>query len=121
MTLETGCFCWFDFGTTDANKAMAFYNTVLGWTFESMGTEYWMIKVGKDTIGGIRKESTTTFKPAEGFQAYFIVPSCKEARSVVTKAGGKLQGETVAIGEHGHFQLFHDLDGNRLSLWSQKP
>jgi predicted enzyme related to lactoylglutathione lyase len=119
-TMETGTFCWFDFGTKDETKTMAFYKTVLGWKFEAMGTDYWMIKAGTETIGGLRKEKK--FTPAQGMTTYFTVPSVKEGRTVVTKAGGKLVGDSVAIGhDKGHFQLFTDLEGNTLALWSQKP
>lgn len=121
--METGKLCWFDFATKDHAAAMTFYKKVFGWEFEAMpkGTDYWMVKVGSETIGGLRKDKK--FTPAQGFTPYFTVPSVKEGRTVVTKAGGKLVGDSVAIGggEHGHFQLFTDLDGNTLALWSQKP
>lgn len=79
-----------------------------------------MIKVGSETIGGIRKDKK--FEPALGFTPYFEVPSVKEGAAMVKKAGGTLIGENVAIeGGYGHFQVFKDLDGNTLSLWSKKP
>lgn len=122
MNVETGTMCWFDFATKDQTKAMAFFKTVFGWQYEAMGKEYWMIKVDKETIGGLRLETKSEFKAAQGFTPYFAVPSIKEAKGLVSKAGGKLVGETVAIeGEHGFYQWFSDLDGNVLSLWSKKP
>ncbi len=121
--METGKLCWFDFATKDEAKAMPFFKAVLAWEFDPSGPMYWTIKAGKEMIGGLRKEPTTTFKAIEGFTPYFTVPSVTEGRSLVTKWGGKLVGEVTPIneGKDGHFQNFRDLDGNLLSLWSAKP
>jgi uncharacterized protein len=119
-TVDTGKLCWFDFGTKDAKKAMEFYKQVLGWEFESAKPNYWMIKANGETIGALRKDEK--FHAAQGFVSYFAVPSVKEGRTVITKAGGKLVGDTVAIdGNMGFFQLFTDIDGNNVAIWSQKP
>jgi predicted enzyme related to lactoylglutathione lyase len=119
--METGTLCWFDLATKDEAKAKTFYKQVLGWEFEPMGKDYWMIKVGTQTIGGISKSQK--FQTGDGMTAYFTVPSVKEGKTIITKAGGKLVGDNVAIGggEHGYYQMFKDLDGNTLALWSKKP
>jgi predicted enzyme related to lactoylglutathione lyase len=86
-----------------------------------MGPDYWMIKAGNDTIGGLRKDKK--FEAAHGMICYFEVPSVKEGAAMVTKAGGKLVGENVAIngGENGYFQIFNDLDGKSFSMHSTPP
>ena len=85
-----------------------------------MGTDYWAVKAGGEVIGGLQKKAAAT--PGNGVLAYFTVPSVKEGKSVISKAGGKLIGDNVEIGsDHGYFQLFTDLDGNTLALWSKTP
>ena len=120
-TAPTGKLVWFDYQIRDEKKALPFYKTVLAWDFEPMGPNYWTIKCNGQTIGGLEK-CTGTFMAVQGYVPYFAVPSINEACAMVTKAGGKLIGETVAIseGKDGYFHKFTDLDGNTLSLWSMK-
>lgn len=122
-TVQTGKLSWFDFPTKDETKSMPFYKSVLDWNFIPMGPGYWMIQVGKEMIGGLRKESVIESQSANAFVPYFTVPSTREGRTLVEKNGGKLVGETIAIngGEDGYFQNFTDLDGNLIALWSKKP
>ena len=122
QTPATGTFCWFDLPTTDEKKSMAFYKSVLSWNYKPMGPNYWLIEVDSRTIGGINLLTKTEFKASQGFVPYFTVPSVKEGCSMITKAGGKLVGQTVAIqnGEMGYFQQFTDLDNNTVAIWSIK-
>lgn len=121
--IATGKLSWFDFATMDEEKSMAFYKSVFAWEFSPMGPNYWLITADKGMIGGLRKEPKNIFKASVGFTPYFAVPSAKEGAAMVTKSGGKLVGDVVAItnGDDGYFQTFTDLDGNALALWSAKP
>ena len=123
MQTQTGQIAWFDFGTTNADRAMAFFKAVLGWEFSNKGGPYLEITSGQAHVGGIRVEAAATFRPGSGFVPYFNVPSAKEGGSQVTKNGGRLLGEIIPIheGTSGYIQIFLDLDGNQLALWSAKP
>lgn len=121
---KKGSLCWFEICTTNEAKAKKFFTKVLAWGYQEMGEDYWAVTVENDGIGGLNVVKKSKFKANQsGFIPYFIVPSVKKAAPMITKAGGKLVGKNVAIndGKNGHYQLFKDLDGNTLGLWSKNP
>ena len=119
MTTKTGELVWFDIPVNNFETAKSFYDELLNWKFEPMGDEYLMIKVGKDTIGGLRKEETPR-KEMDMPVIYFAVDKLASAVTRAKKLGAHLVGERVDIPDDmGCFQLFRDKDKNLLGLWAQ--
>ena len=53
---EHGIFHWNELNTRDVEKAKAFYEKAIGWTFDGMPMQngtYWVAKVGDKMVGGI--------------------------------------------------------------------
>jgi predicted enzyme related to lactoylglutathione lyase len=121
--METGRIVWFEFPVREGKRSMEFYKKVFDWKFQAANENYWMINVGKDVVGALRLEPASGFVTAQGGGTfYFTVPSVKEAKTLVTNAGGELLGKATDLGgNRGHVQMFADLDGNTLALWSKNP
>jgi predicted enzyme related to lactoylglutathione lyase len=120
---STGEIIWFDIPVKDFDTSKAFYGELLGWKFKPMGDDknsnYWMIEVGKDTIGGLR-ECEEPLKKTDCPIIYFGVPKLDTFVSRAKKLGGTLVGDRVDIpGDMGSFHWLRDPDGNLIALWAQ--
>lgn len=55
-----------------------------------------------------------------GTMVYFVCEDCAEQAARVTRNGGSLQREKVAIGRYGFIALATDTEGNSFGLHSMK-
>ena len=118
MKAKTGELVWFDIPVKDFKKAKAFYGKLFGWKFVAMGDEYWMIKAGKELIGGLRNVHIPV-KISDTPIMYFSVPKLAPAVKVAKKLGARLIGERVDIPDGmGCFHLMRDQDKNLIGIWS---
>ncbi len=118
MEMKTGQISWFDFPVTDFERAKAFYGEALGWKFTSMGPDYWMIQLGEEMIGGLRKAEGPRVV-ADSPLIYFAVDKLDSAVERARRLGATLVGQVVEIGEHGCFHCLRDKDENLFAFWAQ--
>lgn len=119
MSSKIGEMVWFDIPVNDFERSKVFYSELLGWQFELMGPDYWLIKVDKEPIGGLKK-SRTAITETEMPILYFKVDRLDPAVRRIKSLGGTLIGERMDIPNNmGCFHLFRDKDKNLLGLWAQ--
>jgi predicted enzyme related to lactoylglutathione lyase len=114
-------FVHIELGTTDVNKAKAFYGSLFNWTLEDMpmpsGT-YTMIKVGEGTGGGIMKHPVPGAPSA--WLAYVqvddIAASTKKAKSL----GANIMQDVTEIPTVGSFSVLIDPTGAAIALFQPK-
>ena len=112
-------FVWFEYVSTDANKAQGFFGELFGWSSKKVpmgGTEYTMIAQGDTTIGGYMAPP-----PGAPTRAHWLshlgVANAKESAAKVTALGGKVLMDAFPVGEHGTMAVVADPHGAPLALW----
>jgi predicted enzyme related to lactoylglutathione lyase len=119
MDAKTGALHWFDIPVTDFDAAKSFYAELLGWKFEESGKDYWVIKQGKEMIGGLRSHNGASLE-GDSPVMFFIVDQLKSASTRARNMGATLVGEKTEIPDGtGSFQLLRDRDKNLIGLWAK--
>jgi predicted enzyme related to lactoylglutathione lyase len=118
MTM-TGAFVWFDYVTTEINKAQGFYGELFGWTVQEAPLPdgpYPLIASGGRTIGGYLKTPAGA-PPSAHWLAHLGVADAQATAQQITSAGGKVLKAPFKIGEFGTMAVVADPDGGAFALW----
>ncbi len=118
---------WFDIYVNDLNRAVAFYETVLGAKLEPMGDptgESQMMSFPADMsaygAAGALTKSPYASPGVGGTIIYFMAEDCAIEESRVAEAGGIVIRPKFSIGEFGFVTLCQDTEGNMFGLNSLK-
>ena len=121
---------WFEIPVIDMQRAMKFYEAVLGVKLEfhkmpELDMAWFPMSDGKGASGSLvqNKEWYRPAKdPREGVLIYFMSPSgdLSNELPLIEKAGGRVVIPRKPIGEHGFIAIFLDSEGNRVALHSMK-
>jgi uncharacterized protein len=118
---------WFDIYVDDMNRAVAFYNAVLGRSLEKIGdptgeTQMMSFPANLSAYGasGALVRSAHARPGIGGTMVYFSVEDCAVEQSRVNLAGGKVVRPKFSIGEFGWVTLCTDTEGNMFGLNSMK-
>ena len=118
---------WFDIYVDDLNRAVAFYETVLGAKLEQMGDpgdESQMMSFPADMsaygAAGALTKSPHAGPGVGGTIVYFMAKDCAVEEARVADAGGMIVRPKFSIGEFGWVTLCEDTEGNRFGLNSLK-
>lgn len=118
---------WFDIYVDDLNRAVAFYETVLGATLEQMGdptgeTQMMSFPADMSTYGaaGALTKSPHAGPGVGGTVVYFMAEDCAVQEARVAEAGGIVVRSKFSIGEFGWVSLCQDTEGNMFGLNSLK-
>jgi uncharacterized protein len=117
-TSSLGKFVWFEYVSTAAKKAQAFYGEVLGWRVQDvpMGpTPYQMIAVGDKTVGGYAEPAVAGTPPH--WISHLRVASAADTVAAVKRAGGKVLQDATKVGDYGTMARIADPLGGALCLW----
>jgi uncharacterized protein len=112
-------FVWFEYVSTDANKAQGFFGELFGWGSKKVpmpDREYTMIAQGDATIGGYLPPPEGAPKQAH-WLSHLRVDSAKESAQKVKSLGGKILMDAFKVGEHGTMAVVADPLGAPLALW----
>src|ERR1700752_3514280 len=91
-----GSFYWNELMTRDAEAAKKFYGATLGWTFEPMeqegggGPNYWVAKVGEESVAGIYTIDANDQEPGEGGFAFVAVGDLAGDPAGASMEGGEV-------------------------------
>ena len=111
---------WFDIPAGDINRAVGFYNAVLGTDLQIMdfnGINMAMFSDNPEITGGAIVETEYNSPSETGSTVYFFVDDLDGTLSKVEGAGGiVLQPKTKISDEHGFYGLIKDSEGNRVGL-----
>ena len=118
---------WFDIYVSDLNRAVTFYETVLGAKLEPMGDptgESQMMSFPADMsaygAAGALTKSPHAGPGVGGTVVYFMAEDCTVEEARVANAGGKVVRPKFSIGEFGWVSLCQDTEGNMFGLNSLK-
>jgi predicted enzyme related to lactoylglutathione lyase len=117
---------WFDIYVNDLERAVKFYETVLGQKLEPMGDptgETQMMSFPADMskygAAGALTKSPHAGPGVGGTIVYFMVDVCATEAARVAGAGGVIVRPKFSIGEYGWVTLCKDTEGNMFGLNSQ--
>lgn len=116
LTARPSNFVWYEFHTSDAAAAAAFYRGVLGWGVHDggmQGRRYTLVKVGDVAIGGILEKPTSSFNAGAkpGWVGYIGVNDVDEFSKRVQQAGGFVHRAAEDIDGVGRFAVVADPQG----------
>ena len=118
---------WFDIFVEDLDRAVAFYEAVLGTKLESLGDptgETQMMSFPTDMgaygAGGALTKSPHSKPGVGGTTIYFMAEDCAIEQARVADAGGVVIRPKFSIGDFGWITLCQDTEGNIFGLNSMK-
>jgi predicted enzyme related to lactoylglutathione lyase len=117
---------WFDLPTTDFNRAVQFYSTILDSPVrvdDSMGTKLGFFPMeGREGVGGDIVPPSDDFKPSLGGTRVYLNCDRKldEVLGRVKTAGGEIVQSKTHIGDPGFIAMIRDTEGNTIGLHSMK-
>lgn len=117
---------WFELPVTDMARAIAFYQTVFGYTMQaqSFGNSHHMaffpMDMNEKGIGGALFAGKGCTPSAHGTLVYFTAPDIDATVERIVAAGGHIALPKTDIGEYGWMAFFIDSEGNRVGLHRQK-
>lgn len=118
----------FEIHATEPERAIAFYQTVLGWQFPKWDgpMEYWGIVTGEGPgiNGGLirrRGPAPTEGQPVNAFPCVVECPSVDDLLAKVPPAGGVIAVPKMAIPGVGWLAYFKDTEGNIWGAMQHDP
>ena len=111
---------WFEIPVTDMDRAVKFYEAMLGVTLDRMtvGTPVAVFPTDDDGVGGAL--SLDDREPSEqGSMVYLTAPNgIQAALDAVPSAGGEVLLERTEIGnDYGYYAYVRDTEGNKVGLF----
>lgn len=122
----------FEMPYDDRERMARFYQTAFGWQTQMLGPEmgdYVLATTTESDARGPKKPGAINGGffpkkpdwPAQHPSVVIAVDDIQAAMRQVTKAGGKVLGEPMAIPGVGRYVAFFDTEGNRLSMLQPLP
>jgi len=118
---------WFDIFVDDLDRAVAFYEKVLGCALEQIGDptgENQMMSFPADMsaygAGGALSKSAIGKPGVGGTIVYFSAQDCAVEAGRVADAGGQVVRPKFSIGEFGYVALCMDTEGNMFGISSME-
>ncbi len=122
--------CHFEIHADDPARAMAFYESALGWSFQKWDgpMPYWMIITGPDSEPGINGgllerpgDSPVLGQSVNSFVCTVTVASVDETFAAALKAGGTVAMPKFPVPGVGWLAYVHDTEGNIFGLMQSDP
>ena len=111
--------CWLDLGAPDVRAAAAFYGSVLGWDYESMGEgedmEGGMFRKDGKIVAGLGKLTEEGARSA--WMIYFCVTDADATTQAVRDGGGTVRVEPRDLDEWGRMAQYSDPLGGQFAVW----
>ncbi len=112
----------FEIGCKDAAKNSAFYKSLFGWSFESMGPSQMITNIGMGPDGkggpGIGGHLNQLGHPPHNYVTVYVqVDDLAKTLAQAESLGGKTIVPPQEVPGMGHFAWFMDPEGNGIGLW----
>jgi uncharacterized protein len=123
LTPHLGAPCWFELSSTNVDQSIAFYESLWGWTRESMDMGpiglYHFLANAKGTIGAawtMPADQQAAGVPSH-WAVYFWAPDCDALTAKAKALGGQVLVEPMNAGEFGRMSVIQDPTGATFCLW----
>jgi uncharacterized protein len=109
----------FEIPADNPERLIAFYQTVLGWTFQKWGAgemPYWLITTGADSEPGINGGMLPRRDPRQPCVNTVSVANLDETLAAAVANGAKVALPRMAVPGVGWLGYIQDPDGNMLGI-----
>ena len=111
-----GAFHWNELRTRDTERAKAFYETIVGWTFEASATPdgrtYWVAMCGGRPVAGFFPLSSPEFDDMpESWMSFLAVDDVDARVAKAVKAGAKLVMPVFDVPDVGRIAMLREPGG----------
>ena len=117
-TWPAGTPCWVDYSATDVDRAIAFYESVLGWSIVDMGEDFGHYHIAQVNgraaagVGPVMQEGQPSF-----WTVYLASDDADATAKLVTEHGGSLVFEPMDIPGNGRMAIATDPTGGVFGIW----
>ena len=125
--MKTNPVVHFEMPYENSDRVQKFYSDAFGWQMQSTGPEMndyvlagttetdenRMVKTPGNINGGFFPKNQV---PGAGTSVVISVDNINDAMKKIKDAGGKVEGEPMEIPGIGHWVVFTDTEGNRVSI-----
>jgi hypothetical protein len=119
IDIPVGAPCWMDLLSSDADKSVAFYTQLFGWTCQDSPPEFggyrYFEKDGK-AVGGCMNNETEWNAP-DGWSIYLRSDDVRATAEAAKLHGGAVVMEPMDVAENGSFVILRDTGGAAISAW----
>lgn len=117
-----GTFCWYELGTTDVDRAKAFYGTLFGWKANDvpmgpMGVYTLLQHEGQDLAGMYKLEGPQFQGVPPFWQAYVAVDNVDADSARAKSAGATLLMDPMDVPNVGRMAALQDPQGAMFSIY----
>ncbi len=126
MTKEHNPVVYFEIPVTDIDRAMNFYTSVFGFTFEREVIDknemalFPFVEESLGISGALAKGEI--YKPTkDGVVIYFKTENIDKTLKLVTENGAQILYPKTSNGDLGDVAEFEDSEGNRIALYQSIP
>jgi predicted enzyme related to lactoylglutathione lyase len=116
---------WWEIETPAPEACADFCQHLFGWTFEpafggtELGADYWIVKSGQCSLGGLQRAPTGSAPPSAGTRLYAEVEDLELTLRRVRELGGEVERERTALGGADRwFAVIRDPGGVSFGLWT---
>lgn len=122
--MSDNTFCWIDIPVVDLNRAIGFYQAILGKPVEKIsehGFEFGLLPHIQNNVSGCLCAMPER-KPSQNGPLVYLNLEGELDRAVkqVEQHGGKIVKAKEQIGPYGHRVLVLDTEGNGIALYSKE-
>ena len=110
---------WFEIQAEEPARAMRFYGGLFGWSFDSFGDDYWLIRTGDPAQPGIdggllprRGPSPPEGQPVNAYTCVVSVADVDDAVAKIPALGGAIVVAKFAVPSVGWLAYARDPEGN---------
>ena len=118
-----GSFCWVDGGTTDLEKAKAFYAALFGWDYAAVDESgYTMCLRGGRPVAGLYSYDRNMLDMGAPpcWTSYVAVADADAAMASAVAAGAQPMGPVFDVPGHGRAGAFSDPTGALCGIWQAR-
>lgn len=123
MTIKN-TFCWVDIPVTDLDRAVGFYEGILGESVQKIsehGFEFCLLPHKDDNVSGCLTVMKDRKPSTDGPLVYLNVEGqLDRAVGKTNTHGGKVISGKEQIGPYGHRAIILDTEGNAIALYSKE-
>jgi len=110
----------FEIPSDNPEKAISFFQTVFGWSFQKFGTEeYWLANTGDENTHGINGALMKKKDPRQPMVNTILVESIDDYVQKIENAGGKIVLAKMSVPNVGYIAYFMDPDNNIHGIWQE--